>query len=197
MGSGDELATHWGVYPTFTHMLRQHLCDPERVKAVKEETLESKNTCRYGCECERACKLKATVIPTLQTPIIANPPIIKGLRPNFSMVKHWWQRRTQVSYTEYYWPKGNWWGCTTGQVFLGREVIKMRLCTHKMQKSPITNTFELSRFFANYVKTYFWATFEIIELFSALTEQAATHRPAFSSSVIVTETENKSWYLIK
>lgn len=45
----------------------------------------------------RACKLKATVIPTLHTPIAAKPPTIRGLRPNFSMVKHCRQRRIQKS----------------------------------------------------------------------------------------------------
>lgn len=34
------------------------------------------------------CKMRLNVIPALQMPMAANPPIIRGRRPSFSMVKH-------------------------------------------------------------------------------------------------------------
>lgn len=64
---------------------------------IKKKTLESNNMHIYVRVRARACKLKATVIPTLHTPIAAKPPTIRGLRPNFSMVKHCRQRRIQRS----------------------------------------------------------------------------------------------------
>lgn len=34
------------------------------------------------------CRMRLNVIPALQTPMAAKPPIMRGRRPSFSMVKH-------------------------------------------------------------------------------------------------------------